>query len=214
MNANERRIALRVGVFLTVGVAVLAFAVILLGSKGGLFASKSTLYVTFADINGLVVGAPVRLAGLDVGRVSAIKFSDDLRQREARIELAIQDGFLPRLRSDSRAFIDSKGLLGDKLINLTIGNPENPPLREGDMIPTRPGMSLEQLTGQVNEALTSITRVTDRAGALLQGFAEPQTITDIQRVVHSAAGLMEGIEHADGLAHRLIYDKVYADEVA
>ena len=214
MTMNQRQTALRVGIFLTATTAILAFAIVLLGSKSGLFARKVTLYANFENVNGLVVGAPVRLAGLDVGRVNKVMFSDDLRQREARLELAIQERYFSRMRSDSRAFIDSKGLLGDKLINITIGNPDQPPLREGDVIPTRSALSIEELAAQVKSAVSSITHVSDRAGALLEGLAEPRTVADIQRIVSATAGILEGVEHADGVAHRLIYDSAYADKVA
>jgi phospholipid/cholesterol/gamma-HCH transport system substrate-binding protein len=214
MSTSQPQTALRVGIFLTVASVILAFAIVLLGSKSGLFARKATLYASFENVNGLVVGAPVRLAGLDVGRVSKIMFSDDLRQREARLELAIQERYFSRLRSDSRAFIDSKGLLGDKLINITIGSPDQPPLREGDLIPTRPALSIEELAAQVKSAVSAITHVSDRAGALLEGLAEPHALADLQRILHSTAGILEGVEHADGVAHRLIYDSAYADQVA
>ncbi|MET0390929.1 MAG: MlaD family protein [Polyangiales bacterium] len=210
---NERRTALRVGIFVVLGIAVLTFAVLVLGAKGGLFQSKSTLYVDLSNINGLVVGAPVRLAGLDIGRVSKIHFSEDLNRREARVELSVQERYLPRVRGDSRAFIDSKGLLGDKLINITIGSPDQAQLREGDVIPARDGVSMEELAAKVNQAVTSITRVTDQAGTVLEGLAQPETRADMQRVLHSVAGILEGVEHSDGVAHRLIYDRGYADEV-
>jgi len=212
-NDSERRSIVRVGIFVSIGVAILAFGVVLLGTKSGLFANQATLYVSFRDINGLVVGAPVRLAGMDIGRVNKVMFSDDLRQREARVELAIQERYLPRLRSDSRAFIDSKGLLGDKLINITIGDPANPPLREGDMIPARTGLSIEEIATKFNQAVTSITRVSDEAGELLQALSEPQTLRDIQRIVHATAGIMEGVVQGDGVAHRLLYDSAYANDV-
>lgn len=211
---NEKRTAMRVGIFVTVLLGVLTFAIIMLGEKGGLFAAKSSLYVYFADINGLVVGAPVRLAGLDVGRVSKIEFADDLRQREARVELSIQDRYLPRVRRDSHAFVDSKGLLGDKLVNISIGSVDQPPLKDGDTIAARKGLSIEELAGKMEEAVASITHVTDQAGSVLEGLATPQFKSDVQRIVHSTAGLMEGVEKQDGVMHRLIYDPKYADEVA
>jgi len=211
--SNEKQTALRVGVFMTLGLSVLAFAVIMLGSKGGLFAAKSELYVYFGDINGLVVGAPVRLAGLDVGRVSDIEFADDLQKREARVELMVQDRFLPRMRRDSRAFIDSKGLLGDKLVNITIGSVTEPPLKDGDTIAARKGTSFEELAGKMEQAVASITNVTDQAGAVLAGIATPQARQDMQRILHSTAALIEGVEKQNGVLHRLIYDDKYGDEV-
>lgn len=212
--SNERQTAIRVGVYVALGVTVLIGAVFVLGSQGGLFTRKSELYTYFDDINGLVVGAPVRLAGLDVGRVSQITFPEDLAERQAQVELSIQDSFMPRLRSDSSAFIDSKGLLGDKLINLSIGSPDKPALKDGDTIEPRKAVTIEQLTKKVDEAVSSITHVTDQAGVVLEAFAAEQTKADMQRVVHSFAAIMEGVEKGDGVAHRLIYDERYADDVA
>lgn len=212
--SNERQTAIRVGMYVAIGVTVLISAVFVLGSKSGLFTRKSELYAYFDDINGLVVGAPVRLAGLDVGRVSQITFPDDLAERQAQVELSIQDRFMPRLRSDSSAFIDSKGLLGDKLINLSIGSPNKPALKDGETIETRKAVTIDQLTKKVDEVVSSITQVTDRAGAVLETFAAEQTKTDLQQIVHSFAAIMEGVEKGDGVAHRLIYDERYADDVA
>jgi phospholipid/cholesterol/gamma-HCH transport system substrate-binding protein len=212
--SNERQTAIRVGIYVAIGVSVLISVVFVLGSKGGLFTRKSELYAYFDDINGLVVGAPVRLAGLDVGRVSQITFPDDLAERQAQVELSIQDRFMPRLRSDSSAFIDSKGLLGDKLINLSIGSSDKPALKDGETIETRKAVTIEQLTKKVDEVVSSITHVTDQAGSVLEAFAAEQTKADMQRVVHSFAAIMEGVEKGDGVAHRLIYDARYADDVA
>jgi phospholipid/cholesterol/gamma-HCH transport system substrate-binding protein len=213
MSVDDKKIARRVGAFLAVGVIVAMIAVFMLGSKGGLFESKTTLYAHFSDINGLVPGAPVRLAGLDVGLVRDIRFSEDLNKREARVELSIKDRFMKRIRGDSKAFIDSKGLLGDKLVNLTIGTPQSPQLKDGDTIKTRPSPSIEELTNKVSQAVSSLTHATDEAGQFLEGIADPQVRTDLKRFIHSLAGLTEGIEQKDGVMHRLIYDRRYADEV-
>lgn len=210
--SNERRTALRVGVFLLIGVGVMAFTVLTLGSRGGLFESKSTLWARFPDISGLVAGAPVRLAGLDVGTVKKVAFGDDLQQREARVEVSIQAQYLARIRRDSRANIDSKGLLGDKLINISIGSPDQPPLRDGDEIQAQPSFSLEQMAGKVDAVAASVQKVTDEAGTFLETLASEKTRGDVQRILHSTADLMEGVENGDGVAHRLIYDKKYADE--
>jgi phospholipid/cholesterol/gamma-HCH transport system substrate-binding protein len=214
MNEKERRTALRVGIFLSLGVAALVLAVFLLGSKGGLFESKSTLFVHFDDISGLVAGAPVRLAGLDVGTVHKITFSDDLSQRQASVELSIKDRVMPRVREDSRAVIDSKGLLGDKLVNISIGSSQSPQLQDGGTLQARPSFSIEQMIGKVDDVVGSVKHVTDEAGTFLEGLAEPQVRTDLQRILHSTAGLMEGVEQGDGFAHRLIYDREYAEHIS
>lgn len=214
MTPDERKTALRVGIFLATGLAVVMFAVSMLGAKSGLFEGKSILYAHFVDISGLVSGAPVRLAGLDVGTVKRITFDEDLSKREARVELSIKDRFMNRVRADSVAFIDSKGLLGDKLVNITIGTPAARELQDGDTIGTRPSPSIEALGSKVTQAVDSLTRVSDKVGDLLDGLTDNQTRADMQSIVHSVAGILNGVQDGDGVAHRLIYDPRYADEVA
>jgi phospholipid/cholesterol/gamma-HCH transport system substrate-binding protein len=213
MSVDDVKTARRVGIFLALGIVVAIVAVFTLGSKGGLFESKTTLYVHFADINGLVPGAPVRLAGLDVGMVSKIRFSDDLSKREASVELAVKDRYMSRIRGDSRAFIDSKGLLGDKLVNITIGTAQSRELQDGDTIKTRPSLSIEDLTNKVNQAVASVTHATDEAGQFLEALADPQVRTDLKRIVHAVAALTEGVVQNDGVLHRLVYDRKYGDQV-
>jgi phospholipid/cholesterol/gamma-HCH transport system substrate-binding protein len=213
MSVDERKTARRVGIFLALGIAVAIVAVFTLGSKGGLFESKTTLYAHFPDINGLVPGAPVRLAGLDVGMVRTIRFSDDLNKREASVELAVKDRYMKRIRGDSRAFVDSKGLLGDKLVNITIGTPQSRELQDGDTIKTRPSLSIEDITNKVNQAVASVTHATDEAGEFLEALADPQVRTDLKRIIHSVAALTEGVVQNDGVLHRLVYDRKYGDQV-
>jgi phospholipid/cholesterol/gamma-HCH transport system substrate-binding protein len=214
MSKDDKKTALRVGVFLFVALVLTAVGVISLGGKSGLFERKTTLYVHFADINGLVPGSPVRLAGLDVGTVKRIEFSKDLDSREARVELSIKRQFLERIRSDSRAVIDSKGLLGDKIINITLGTQQAPGLHDGDTLKTKTSASIEQLANKIDEAITSITQVSHSAGELMTEVASPQVRTDISRIVHSVAGIMEEVESGDGVVHRIVYDRRYADDVA
>ncbi len=214
MTSDDKKTTLRVGIFLMAGLLLTAVAVLTLGGKSGLFERKAKLYVHFADINGLVPGSPVRLAGLDVGTVKRIEFSKDLDSRDARVELSIKRAYLQRIRDDSRAVIDSKGLLGDKIINISLGTRTSRPLLDGDTLQTRTSASIEQLANKIDDAITSITQVSHSAGELMNEVASPQVRTDISRIVHSVAGVLEEVETGDGVAHRIVYDQHYADEVA
>ena len=92
----------RVGAFVALATGLLIATVLVVGKEGSLFTRKTGLVTSFADVNGLVVGAPVRLAGVDVGRVSAIAFPESIAQAEARVEIAIENRYIDRVRGDSR----------------------------------------------------------------------------------------------------------------
>lgn len=213
MTRASNKLALRVGLFLTGGLVVAALIIFAIGEKRGLFQRKVTLYAHFDNISGLVAGAPVRLAGLDVGTVAHIEFPSELERKEARIELNIERRYLDRIRHDSRALVDSKGLLGDKIINITLGSSDAPPHVDGDTLTTRAGPTIEDLATQVEEVLTSVTQVSRSADTAIQALTTEQVRSDVGRIVRSTANMLEEVEYGDGLLHRLIYEPSYADDI-
>jgi phospholipid/cholesterol/gamma-HCH transport system substrate-binding protein len=197
---------LRAGIFLAVCIGVLMFAVLMIGGERGMFRPRTRLYIKIADINGLVVGANARVAGLDVGTVTKITFPEDLSEREALIEIAVEDKYMPRLRSDSVAVMDSKGLLGDRIVNITIGSPEQPQLKEGDYLKTKESFSMDQLTKRFDEVVEHVNGATKQAEILLTNLITEDGKSNFARSLASLANVMEQVEKGDGVAHRLIYN--------
>ena len=204
----------RVGAFVALATGLLIATVLVVGKEGSLFTRKTVLVTSFADVNGLVVGAPVRLAGVDVGRVSAIAFPESIAQAEARVEIAIENRYIDRVRGDSRAYIDSKGLLGDKIVNLSPGTPAGAPLREGDYVQTRPGLSFETLTKQVESTATAIGDAAHEAQGAVADLASPEVADNLRRITGSLAAILEQVENGDGLLHKVLYDAEYERDAA
>jgi phospholipid/cholesterol/gamma-HCH transport system substrate-binding protein len=213
MPKHEAKRNLRVGVFVAAALAVLGMAIFAIGQERSMFTPMTELYTSFPDINGLVIGAPVRLAGVDVGRVSEIEFSENLDHPEARVQLSVETRYMQRLRLDSRAYIDSKGLLGDKLINLTVGAPSEPPLKDGGYVQPRIGSSLEGVAKELESTAGAIGRAAQTAEGAMTDLASPEVTENIRRITGSIAAILERVERGDGLAHRLVYDTSYAQRV-
>jgi phospholipid/cholesterol/gamma-HCH transport system substrate-binding protein len=118
--------ALRVGIVMVLGIAILAGAIFSIG--GGLRWLGGTVDLTarFQRVNGLQVGAPVHLSGVNIGSVSSIQFPPDPRANYVVVRLSIEANAAERVRSDSVAKIESLGLLGDKFLLLTAGSPDAP----------------------------------------------------------------------------------------
>jgi len=205
--------ARRAGLFLLLGLCALGVVIFTIGQKSALFVSTVKLHVYFEDISGLVAGAPVRLAGLDVGTVTAIAFPQDLKRKEARVTLVVNTKFMPRVRRDSLAFVDSKGLLGDKIVNISIGDPAFEQLKDGDTLRTGSTLSFEALSKDIHQAVTSFTELTEEARLVVVGVRQRGVDKDIAEITSSMAGILKGVEKGNGLAHRLIYDARYADQV-
>ena len=67
---RDRRLEVKVGVFVLATAALAVIAVVLLGKSRHVFEQRATLHATFSDVAGLSQGAPVRVSGVNVGTVS------------------------------------------------------------------------------------------------------------------------------------------------
>jgi phospholipid/cholesterol/gamma-HCH transport system substrate-binding protein len=204
---------LRAGIFVAIGVAVFTAAIFFLGQKSALFTRNTELFVEFRDISGLAVGAPVRLSGLEIGTVSAIALSEDARERKTRVRLLVQTRYLARIRGDSEALIDSAGLLGDKVVNVSLGSPEAPALKAGATLKTGQAITFDTLSSGLNHAVTSLTRIAGKVESIVGSEQTTQVQVDVARITASLANVMEQVERGDGLLHQVIYDPRYAQHV-
>ena len=98
---ERRRLSLVVGLFLLAALGVGAFALLSLGTSTGLLEGRYRLITYFEDVQGLVAGAPVRLAGRDVGQVEFVTFSSQGDQRPPvrvvlQIRRDVQDRAVPQ----------------------------------------------------------------------------------------------------------------------
>ncbi|MEW5787929.1 MAG: outer membrane lipid asymmetry maintenance protein MlaD [Pseudomonadota bacterium] len=138
-------IDLWVGIFVVAGFAAILFLALKVGNMGG-FDSTATYVVkaSFDNIGGLKVRAPVKSAGVVVGRVSDISF--DGAAYEASVSLSLDARY--KFPKDTSAAIMTSGLLGEQYIALEAGGDEKM-LAQGDGITlTQGAVVLENLIGQ------------------------------------------------------------------
>jgi phospholipid/cholesterol/gamma-HCH transport system substrate-binding protein len=134
-----------VGIFVVAGLAALLFLALKVGNMTGLDTSRAyTVKAEFENIGGLKPRAPVKSAGVVVGRVSEVGF--DNQTYEAVVSLKLNEQFkFPR---DTSASIMTSGLLGEQYIALEAGG-EDKMLVEGDRLKlTQGAVVLENLIGQ------------------------------------------------------------------
>ena len=80
---------IKVGIFVVIILFLFGVGIFAIGSHQKYFQRQYTLWASFSNIKGLIVGAPVRLAGLTVGRVNAILFPEDPAAKTITVELKI-----------------------------------------------------------------------------------------------------------------------------
>lgn len=141
----QRTIEAAVGVFMILGFSALMFLAI---EVSGLSMSDDSetykIYAQFDDLGGLNVRGKVSLAGVPVGKVSAISLDNEAYS--ALVEMEI-DKSVDKLSLDSVASIQTAGLLGEKYVSLSVGGEEEY-LKEGDTIfDTQSALNLEKIIG-------------------------------------------------------------------
>src|SRR5213592_4608950 len=138
MSEEQRELAVkfRVGLFVLVALAAFLGMVYALGARARLFEARYTIHADFTEVAGLTEGATVRLAGVQIGRVTDVHLPGEPGGK-VRVDLTISRRYADRIRRDSIARIDTQGLLGDKVVEVTVGTAAAPPLQPGDVLLAR-----------------------------------------------------------------------------
>lgn len=142
---NRTALDLWVGLFVLAGIAALLFLALKVGSMNTVTSTNSYEVVArFDNIGGLKARAPVKSAGVVVGRVNSIRFNAERYEAEVSLRLDKRYAF-PK---DTSAAILTSGLLGEQYIGLTAGG-DSAMLQSGDTVMlTQDAVVLENLIGQ------------------------------------------------------------------
>ncbi len=108
----------RGGVFIFLALVFFAGGVLLMGQKTKMFVNKKTMRVVMSDVVGLKVGAPVWLAGVDVGLVTDILFADPKNSNEVSIDIDVDIDAMKKIGTDSKVTIKTRGLMGEKYVDI------------------------------------------------------------------------------------------------
>tara|TARA_Y100000385_G_C12936443_1_gene569060 strand:- start:14 stop:481 length:468 start_codon:yes stop_codon:yes gene_type:complete len=142
---DRSMVDLWVGLFVAVGIGALLFLALKAGNVDSIIKSEGySVSAEFDNIGGLKAKAPVKSAGVIVGRVSSVNFSN--QSLRAVVKLDLDDRF--QFPKDSSASILTAGLLGDQFVGIDPGGSlEN--LVEGDRLRiTQSAIVLEKVIGQ------------------------------------------------------------------
>jgi phospholipid/cholesterol/gamma-HCH transport system substrate-binding protein len=133
------RTEIAVGVFVLAGLAALAYLSVSLGGMRLLPGHEMKVDARFATVGGLKEGAAVRMAGVGIGKVKAIRLED----YAAEVTLALDTGLA--LPEDTIASIRTEGLLGEAFVSLSPGASEKDLQDGGRIARTEPPLDLVEL---------------------------------------------------------------------
>jgi len=203
----ERRLSLMVGGFFLLALAGFAVMVLSLSARTGVWTQHYELEARFSDVKGLIGSAPVRLAGKQVGQVKTVEF--DTRDPEhpgVRVVMQIDESVRDRIRSDSVATIGSAGLLGDRVIDITLGTPRGEALADGEDLVSVDPPDLNDTIDKGARALDNVANLAGNLNSLVKDFDQESGGERLAGSVAALADIIAEVQEGDGLLHSVIYD--------
>ncbi len=206
---------LRVGILVIVSFAILALAIFFISGKGGVFAGKFRVKTYLSAASGLKEGAPVWLAGVEVGKVDRVAISNSTDPaRAVEITMSIRNSYMNDVRSDSKARLGSIGLLGDKYIELSRGF-KGTVVGDNGTVEGFEEADIKKLIESSNDLLAnldvlsdkvrSITEKIDRGeGSVGKFINDPALYDNVNHTVKVATDLMDQMKRGEGTIGKLI----------
>jgi phospholipid/cholesterol/gamma-HCH transport system substrate-binding protein len=130
---------LTVGLFIIAGIICLGYLSIKLGKMEVVGGKGYEIYAIFSNIGGLRTGSSIEIAGVDVGRVKRIT----LDNYQAHVVLDLP--WSVKIQEDAIALVKTKGLIGEKYIEISPGGSEKIIQPGGRIRETQPAVDLEGL---------------------------------------------------------------------
>jgi phospholipid/cholesterol/gamma-HCH transport system substrate-binding protein len=219
---------LRVGITVIVASLTLGFLLFLMSGTAGFFTPRITLKSYFDNAQGLRQGAPVRLSGVDVGNVTAIRIVPDKDKQLTPVEVTmkVSTKYSYALRRDSMTSLDTAGVLGETYLDIESAQSVGPPAQDGDTLPTQVHPDFNEVVRASQSTLENMDALLKRADRIL-AFAEsgkgslgkliydPTLYNRFSATVAEFQGIVQQIGSGEGSLGRLIsrndaYDKFIA----
>ena len=194
----------KVGAFTLAGLSVVGFVVFMIGEERKLFESKLMYGARFEEVQGLRRGSPVRMGGVDIGAVTEVAFGDVANDKKIHVKMDVVKGESRRIRQDSVATIEGKGLLGDKMIVITVGNQSLPQIPPGGEVPSQEGDDISQLMGKLGVITGQVEKVVGNLEKTTNSLADEKLQGNLKSSVESMNGILKSVDGGDGYVGKLI----------
>jgi len=214
---------LKVGLTVFAGVVILIFFLFIVGSEGSYFSPTYKLKLFVKDVNGLATGSMVTLGGLKIGTVDDLEFSRKEEINGIDIILKVKSKYENQITEKSIGEVKTIGLLGDKYIDISIGQATEKALADGDYLPVKASMELADIALEVKDVVKDfkttakaiqklVDTVTNGKGSLTKLITSPELYDQTTSFMGNLNNLSETLNSKKGSLGKLINDDaIYSD---
>lgn len=185
-------------------------------SGGTVFQPKTSIYLYVPDSTGIGYGSPVRVDGIDVGKVDNVALSGSTQpNRIVRIRITIGREWLGRIPVDSYAELSADTLIGDKFVDVTSGvsrafirpNGELHYKEKADMLKT---LDVHQFRQQLDAVSAQITEIEEGRGLVGQFVQGTGFYEEWRKLLRESQNAMNALVAREGNVGSLVYtDREY-----
>ena len=160
---------LRIGLFVLVGFILFIVIIFYLGSKEKMFSSTTLVKARFATVSSLRRGAEIDMAGINIGSVKDIQLPRNARD-SVTVTMRIITDALKLIHTDSKASITTQGLIGDKVVYISMGSDSTPAIEPGGTIGVLPQQDYGKIVDTLALVVGQLDSMSHEANQLLHAI--------------------------------------------
>jgi phospholipid/cholesterol/gamma-HCH transport system substrate-binding protein len=164
-----------VGIFLLSALAIVFMLMFINSKTAHLFEERITLNTYLTKAEGISTETPVKISGIEVGKVSSLDIAPDHR---IHVRLIIYKRYHSLVRSDSKAAVSKLSLLGKSVIDITAGSTIQTMLADEATIEVEEPLSVDELLAELTPVIQGIESSVKRFAEIMQQI-EPQQVGNI-----------------------------------
>ena len=218
MNDQQLRWSnLKVGIVVLIGLVIFVFIVSVVGTEQNIFTSTVELRLFMPNVRGLVNGAMVTLGGLKIGYVTDMKFVAHGDTNGVDVTMKVMTKYARSITLSSVAQFKTIGLLGDRYIDISIGQPDEQQLAEGSYLPLLETFDFESAGPRLNKTLEDFSELVSNAkqitatinrgeGSVGRLVTKPDLARELEHFVTSMTRIAGAIESGRGALGQLVAD--------
>jgi len=208
---------LRVGIVVAIALSIAMAATLYVTREGGLpfMGGQYTVHSYLRDVNGLKVGSPIHLSGVEVGAVKRVEFAEPDAPAPVKVTMTLRTDIQGRVTTSSLVTVGSLGVLGEKMLDVDPGPPGGTLIPDGGEIPGE--AEGDPIKGIVLDASRTMKDIRDLAHEIQQGqgtlgalLKRDELHEKLLALIEKAGDVFASLDQQEGTFGKLIHDpKIY-----
>ena len=210
-----------VGLFVVASLVLLFIMVIIIARHEGLWAKYVNYQTIFKDVKGLQPDNDVRLSGVHIGSVTHTIVQPN---GEILVKFKVKANQQKNIHEDAVATIGSVGLLGDRSLDITFGDPSKPPFPVGGMMASKEPVGFQEIMDKAVSALDVVKKafanVADITGTIDSGQGTLGKLVKDQalynhalQTIDNARSFAQSLNQGAGTLPMLVHDKKFKGDI-